>query len=109
MPVEIGQVEAIFRYPVKSMRGQPLDSATLGWYGLDGDRRLAFRRLDERGGVPWLTASRLPDLVLFTPQRREDGNGEAVPTHVLTQEGEELPLFGPEMLKAVVRAHQNNA
>jgi hypothetical protein len=45
MPIEIGQIEAIFRYPVKSMRGELLDAATLGWHGLDGDRRLAFRRL----------------------------------------------------------------
>ena len=50
MPVGIGQIEAIFRYPVKSMRGEPLEVATLGWHGLDGDRRLAFRRLDNRGG-----------------------------------------------------------
>jgi uncharacterized protein YcbX len=50
MPIEIGRIEAIFRYPVKSMRGEPLDAANLGWHGLDGDRRLAFRRLDERGG-----------------------------------------------------------
>ena len=40
--IEIGQSEAIFRYPVKSMRGEPLLAATLGWHGIDGDRRLAF-------------------------------------------------------------------
>src|SRR5262245_41194003 len=68
MPIEIGQIEALFRYPVKSMRGEPLDAATLGWHGLDGDRRLAFRRLEERGGFPWLIASKHPDLILFTPQ-----------------------------------------
>jgi uncharacterized protein YcbX len=56
MPIEIGQIEAIFRYPVKSMRGEPLDAATLGWHGLDGDRRFAFRRLDERGGFNENTA-----------------------------------------------------
>src|SRR6266700_4344825 len=93
MPIEIGQIEAIFRYPVKSMRGESLGAATLGWHGLDGDRRLAFRRLDERGGFPWLTASKLPELILFTPQRRQDGNSEALPTHVCTPEGEEMPLF----------------
>ena len=103
MPIEIGQIEAIFRYPVKSMRGEPLDAATLGWHGLDGDRRLAFRRLDERGGSPWLSASRLPALILFTPKRREDGNGEALPTHVLTPEGEEMPLFGEALAAEVGR------
>lgn len=92
MPIEIGQIEALFRYPVKSMRGESLVDATLGLHGLEGDRRLALRRSDERGGFPWLTASRLPELILYTPQRREDGEGP--PTHVLTPGGEALPLFG---------------
>jgi uncharacterized protein YcbX len=105
MPIEIGQIEAIFRYPVKSMRGQPLDAATLGWHGLDGDRRLAFRQLDERGEFPWLTASKLPHLILYTPQRRGDGNGEALPTHVLTPEGEEMPVFGEALAAEVGRRH----
>ena len=105
VPIEIGQIEAIFRYPVKSMRGEPLDEATLGWHGLDGDRRLAFRRLDERGGFPWLTASKLPDLVLFTPQRSKDANGDALPTYVLTPEGEKLPLFGEALTAEVGRRY----
>ena len=106
MPIAIGQIEAIFRYPVKSMRGESLDAATLGWHGLDGDRRLAFRRLDERGGFPWLSASKLPDLVQFTPHGREDGNGEALPTHVRTPEGEELPVFGEALAAEVGRRHR---
>ena len=60
MVIEIGQVEALFRYPVKSMGGERLELAELGWHGLEGDRRLAFRRVDERSGFPWLTASKLP-------------------------------------------------
>jgi hypothetical protein len=32
MPVEIGHVEAIFRYPVKSMGGERLEAANLGWH-----------------------------------------------------------------------------
>jgi uncharacterized protein YcbX len=103
VPIEIGQVEAIHRYPVKSMRGEPLDAATLGWHGLDGDRRFAFRRLDERGGLPWLNASKLPDLVRFTPQRPQGGDAEALPTHVRTPEGEELPLFGEALAAEVGR------
>ena len=106
MPIEIGRIEAIFRYPVKSMRGEPLDAAMLGWHGLEGDRRLALRRLDERGGFPWLTASKLPELILFTPQGREDGNGEALPTHVRTPEGEEMPLFGEALAAEVGRRYR---
>jgi uncharacterized protein YcbX len=105
MPIEIGQIEAIFRYPVKSMRGEPLDATTLGWHGLDGDRRLAFRRLDERGGFPWLIATKLPDLIRFTPLRREDGNGDSLPTHVRTPEGEEMPLFGEALAADVGRRY----
>jgi uncharacterized protein YcbX len=105
MPIEIGQIEALFRYPVKSMRGEPLDAATLGWHGLDGDRRLAFRRLHDHTGFPWLTATRLPDLILFTPQGREDRNGETLPTHVLTPEGEAMPVLGEALAAEVGRRH----
>jgi uncharacterized protein YcbX len=79
MPIEIGQIEAIFRYPVKSMRGEALDAVTLGWHGLERDRRLACRPLDERGGMPWLTGTKLPALMLFTSQRCDGANGEALP------------------------------
>lgn len=105
MPIEIGQIEALFRYPVKSMRGESLDAASLGWHGLEGDRRLAFRRLDERGGFPWLTAGRLPDLVRFTPRRLDDESDEALPSHVLTPEGVEMPLFGEALAAEVGRRH----
>ena len=102
MAIEIGQIEAIFRYPVKSMRGQPLETATVGWHGLAGDRRLAFRRLEERGEFPWLTASRLPELILFTPQPRD---GETLPTHVRTPEGEDLPVFGEALAADIGRRY----
>lgn len=87
------------------MRGERLDSAALGWHGLEGDRRCALRRLDERGGFPWLTASKLPDLVLFAPQRRGESSGEALPTHVLTPAGEEMPLFGDAIAAEVGRRY----
>ena len=105
MSIEIGQIEAIFRYPVKSMRGERLDEANMGWHGLDGDRRLAFRRMDDRSGFPWLSATKLPELVLFTPQRL-DGVAEGdLPTHVRTPEGEELPVFGDELAAEVERRY----
>ena len=88
MVTEIGQVEAIFRYPVKSMRGERLEAAEPGWNGIEGDRRLAFRRIHDRSGFTWLTVGRLPDLVLFAPLRRDDGS-----RHVHTPDGEEMPVF----------------
>ena len=105
MLIEIGHVEAIFRYPVKSMGGEPLEVAELGWYGLEGDRRLAFRRMDDRSGMPWLTASKLPDLLLFAPHRRADGAQGDVPTHVRTPDGQEMPVFGEDLATEVGRRH----
>jgi len=103
MLIEIGHVEAIFRYPVKSMGGEPLDAADLGWHGLDGDRRLAFRRIDDRGGFPWLSATKLPDLLLFAPHRREAGVPGDLPTHVRTPDGEEMPVFSEDLAAEVGR------
>jgi uncharacterized protein YcbX len=102
---EIGHVEAIFRYPVKSMRAEVLESATLGWHGLEGDRRLALRLTDDRSGFPWLTASKLHDLVLFTPRQRDHRAEGDVPTHVRTPDGAELPVFGEELAGEIARRH----
>jgi uncharacterized protein len=105
MLTEIGHVEAIFRYPVKSMAGERLEVATLGWHGLEGDRRLAFRRMEDRSGMPWLTASRLPDLLLFAPQPRADSSEGDLPTHIRTPDGEALPVFGEALAEEVGRRH----
>lgn len=102
MAIKIGEVEALFRYPVKSMSGEALKAAELGWHGLDGDRRLALRRIDDRGGFPWLTATKLPELILFAPVRRAAGS---LPTHVRTPEGEELALFSQQLAAEVSRRH----
>jgi uncharacterized protein YcbX len=107
MLIEIGHVEAIYQYPVKSMGGERIEEANLGWYGLEGDRRLAFRRMDDRSGMPWLTASKLPDLVLFAPQRLEDGaqGGIVLPSRIRTPDGVEMPVFGKDLAKEVGRRY----
>jgi uncharacterized protein YcbX len=101
VPVEIGHVEAIFRYPVKSMGGEQLDVAALGWHGIEGDRRLAFRRIEDRSGFPWLSAGNLPHLVLFVPQRLDNGARGDIPTHVRTPDGQLLPVFAAELAAEV--------
>jgi uncharacterized protein YcbX len=105
MTVEIGHVEAIFRYPVKSMCGERIEVAELGWHGLEGDRRLAFRRLDDRSGFPWLTASKLPDLLRFIPYRCENDAAGELPTHVRTPDGEEMTVFGEDLATEVGRRY----
>jgi uncharacterized protein YcbX len=105
MLIELGHVEAIFRYPVKSMGGERLEVANLGWHGIEGDRRLAFRRMDDRSGFPWLTASKLPELLLFAPHRLEDGAEGDLPTHVRTPDGDAMPVFGDDLATEVGRRH----
>jgi uncharacterized protein YcbX len=104
--MDIGQIEAIFRYPIKSMGGERLEAADLGWHGVEGDRRLAVRRIDERGSFPWLTAGRLPELVLFAPHREGSGGADGPPTHVRTPEGELLPAFGEALAADITRRHK---
>ena len=100
--IEIGHVEAIFRYPVKSMAGQRLDAAELGFHGIEGDRRLALRRMNDRSGFPWLTASKLPELILFTPHFSGDGE---LPSHICTPDGKEPPTFSEELADEIGSRH----
>jgi uncharacterized protein YcbX len=103
--MEVGRVSAIFRYPVKSMAGELLDVARLGWHGIEGDRRFAFRRLADKSGFPWLSASKLPQLLLYKPLRLDSNanneNGEPLPTHVRTPDGKEFELQSDELRQEI--------
>ena len=99
---EIGRVRAIYRYPVKSMAGELMTSAELGWHGREGDRRLAFRRSGVVTGMPWLTAGKLPSLVTYVPLR--DGK-DVLPSRVRTPNGEELELHGDALRAELTAAH----
>jgi len=101
MTIHLGHVHQLVRYPVKSMAGVPAQSAFLGWHGLQGDRRFAFRRLNDQSGFPWLSASRLPELLLYEPLGLDETSEEPTPTHVRTPEGVELPLAGAELQEIV--------
>lgn len=97
MIIKLGHVHELVRYPVKSMAGVPASSAFLGWHGLHGDRRFAFRRLNDNSGFPWLSASRLPELLLYQPLGLDESAEEPTPTHVRTPDGIELTLANDEL------------
>lgn len=86
------------------MAGVRVDSAALGWHGLEGDRRLAFRRVQDRSGLPWLTASRVGEMVLYRPFGETEGQ-PLLPTHVRTPDGRELPLAGGEVQQLLSRRY----
>jgi len=95
--IQIGHVRELVRYPVKSMAGTATESACLGWHGLDGDRRFAFRHLGDNSGFPWLSASRLPELLLYHPFGLDESTGEPLPTHVRTPAGTDVELRSAEL------------
>jgi uncharacterized protein YcbX len=95
--MEPGRISAIYRYPVKSMAGELLDIARLGWHGIEGDRRFAFRLLTDKSEFPWLIASKLPQLLLYKPFRLDRDTAELFPTHVCTPDGKEYELRSHEL------------
>lgn len=101
MMTELGHICELVRYPVKSMAGTATESAFLGWHGLDGDRRFAFRRLGDDSGFPWLSASRVAELLLYHPFGLDDKTGEPLPTHVRTPSGTNVELRSLELQKEI--------
>ena len=51
----VGRIESLWRYPVKSMRGEELDEAFIGFSGVYGDRLFAFKSTGCPKGFPYLT------------------------------------------------------
>ncbi len=105
MPIELGHISALFRYPIKSMAGERLEAAKVGWHGVEGDRRFGVRRLADRGGFPWLTASRLPELLLYQPFGRQEVAGEPLPTHVRSPGGREFAITDVALSQEIVTRH----
>jgi uncharacterized protein YcbX len=99
--IQVGHVCELVRYPVKSMAGAVTESAFLGWHGLDGDRRFAFRRMGDDSGFPWLTASRVAELLLYYPFGHHESSGEPLPTHVRTPAGTHVELRSVELLSEI--------
>ena len=69
------RVLALWRYPVKSMQGEPLDQVGVGDLGLAGDR--AYRVLDPATGLV-LTARRHPALLHGAGRHGPDGSIEVL-------------------------------
>jgi uncharacterized protein len=66
----IGKVDSVWRYPVKSMRGEELDEAFAGFSGIYGDRLFAFKSSASPTGFPYLTAREQRRLLQYRPHFR---------------------------------------
>jgi uncharacterized protein YcbX len=96
----LGTIREIYRYPVKSMAGEAQRAANVGWHGLDGDRRFAFRRIGDAGGFPWLSASKLPTLVCHRAYYPAGAEGERA-VRVVTPDGRDLAGDSAELRELV--------
>ena len=66
----IGKVDSVWRYPVKSMRGEELEEAFAGFSGIYGDRLFAFKSSASPKGFPYLTAREQRRLLQYRPHFR---------------------------------------
>ena len=66
----VGKVESLWRYPVKSMRGEELEEAFAGYPGVYGDRLFAFRSSASPKGFPYFTAREQRRLLQYRPRFR---------------------------------------
>jgi len=66
----VGKVESLWRYPVKSMRGEELQEAFVGFPGVYGDRLYAFRSSAAPKGFPYLTGREQESMLLYRPRFR---------------------------------------
>jgi uncharacterized protein YcbX len=66
----IGTVDSLWRYPIKSMRGEELTEAFVGFSGVYGDRLFAFKSSASPRGFPFLTAREQPKLLQYRPRFR---------------------------------------
>jgi uncharacterized protein YcbX len=67
----VGRIESLWRYPVKSMRGQELQRAYVGFSGVYGDRLYAFRSSAAPKGFPYLTGREQEQMLLYRPVFRD--------------------------------------
>lgn len=98
----IGRVHSLYRYPVKSMAGEALESVEVTWNGLAGDRRWAFIRHGVvHSGFPWLTIRQNPNMVQYRPQLLDRDASDTSPTVVQTPSGRTLDVTDPALAAAL--------
>lgn len=82
----VATVESLWRYPVKSMAGEELSEAFLGFSGVYGDRCYAFRDSAARRGFPYLNANVQQRMLLYRPRFRHPERATAPPNLSEAQE-----------------------
>ncbi len=89
----IGKVESLWRYPVKSMRGEELEELFAGYPGVYGDRLFAFESSAGPKGFPFFTGRDQRQMIRYRARFR---NPEKAARPVNLSEAEKLsPNLNP--------------
>jgi MOSC domain-containing protein len=75
----VGSVESLWRYPVKSMRGEERDAIFAGFSGVYGDRLFAFRSSANPNGFPYFTLRDQRQMLRYRPLFRHPEKAVAPP------------------------------
>ncbi len=104
----VGRVESLWRYPVKSMRGEELREAYLTAKGVYGDRRYAFLSTGARKDFPYFTAREQHEMLqhrvrYLHPEKMVRPQGELSladgSIEVETPAGERLAVDDPRLIE----------
>ncbi len=93
----VGTVESLWRYPVKSMRGEELEEIFVGAAGVAGDRLYAFRSSAAPADFPYFTGREQRQMLLYRPRFRKSGEAPGV-VDVETPEGETMAIDDPALI-----------
>ena len=75
----VGYVESLWRYPVKSMRGESISEMFAGFSGVYGDRLFGFRSSAAPAGFPYFTGRECEQMLLYRPRFRDPQNAARPP------------------------------
>src|SRR5437762_7479053 len=75
----VGKVESLWRYPVKSMRGEEISQSYLGFSGVYGDRLYAFHDKSAPEEFPFLTGREQEQMLLYQPRFRQPEHAAGPP------------------------------
>ena len=97
----IGKVDSLWRYPVKSMRGEELDETFASYSGIYGDRIFAFRSSASHKGFPYFTAREQRRLLQYRPHFRHPEKA-ARPINLTEAEGKNANPLVADLADLVV-------
>jgi uncharacterized protein YcbX len=125
----IGQIDSLWRYPVKSMCGEEMEEMFAGYGGVYGDRLFAFRSSAAPAGFPYFTGRDHRQMIRYRPHFRDrqkaarpinlreaEQNGaaalsaspEELMIDVETPEGELFAIDDPQLRERLCADEQKN-